>query len=128
MSKPAAEHLVEVYEDRIVRLEDKISHASSKIDVIDTKLDGLCERIDLSFQNLNEKLLAHAQEDAETAAKILPIVEKVSAVDKRLAEIEQTATRRKARWNSVIKGFWAIIIAGGGVGVKELVTFLFKHL
>ena len=143
MDEPAAPKLYSIHDDghelRLQRLEagqqtmtGQLATVTAKVEAVDKSVQAstslIMAHIDSVVKPQAQRLSDHIAADGVVAARVDTVEEKVAAHHEQLHSLEDRSARRQARWDAFKKGLWAILIAGGGVGAKELVVFIARHM
>lgn len=120
--KQPSELLAEAHEDRIQRLEQTVSDTVTKVATIEQKIDSgfqyLAEKMESTMKPVAERLQQHVEDDKELGKKIGLAVDQIDNNSQRLEKIEDRASRRKAMWETVRKGGWAVLLVFLGTVFK----------
>lgn len=120
--KSPSDLIAEAHEDRIQRLEQTVSETSTKVATIEQKIESgfqyIGEKMESTMKPVADKLAAHVDDDKELNKKVSAVVDQISDSKNRIEKLEDTAGRRKARWDTIKKVAGALALALVGAAFK----------
>ena len=119
--------ILQGHEDRIQRIEDAIMGSSKTLAEHGVTLENIAQSVEESKERIESKIDSGfeemKQEMHQTNEQVKQLAKIVGENTVRIKNIEEAEATRKKRWDDVKRvGVW-IVVAVGGVFVKELAAY-----